>query len=90
MGWDFEYTAGRVMAQLTGEHVILQDDGSSHSMPDIRIEYADGRVGFGECWMDLDQHPMPRSPAVSPESGLRWPTRAAAGSGQLASTATSG
>jgi hypothetical protein len=41
------------MARLTGEYVVLQDDGSSAGMPDLRIEYADGRVGYGEVWRDV-------------------------------------
>lgn len=50
---DFEYSAARVIARLTGERVILQDDGSQDRMADIRIEYADGRRGYAEVWTDI-------------------------------------
>jgi hypothetical protein len=36
---DFEYAAARVIARLTGERVITQDDNSSPGIADIRIEY---------------------------------------------------
>jgi len=55
MSFDFEYMAANVLHRFTGEHVVLQDDGSSGAMPDIRIEYADGRVGYVEVWKDLDR-----------------------------------
>jgi hypothetical protein len=51
---DFEARAARVVARLTGERVILQDDGSSDGMVDIRIEHADGRIGYVEVWADVD------------------------------------
>lgn len=51
---DFELTAANVIWRFTGEHVVIQDDGSSDAMPDIRINYSDGRVGFVEVWKDLD------------------------------------
>lgn len=51
---DFEYMAARVMARLTGEVVILQDDGSQDAMADIRIEYAHRPVAYAEVWADVD------------------------------------
>jgi hypothetical protein len=33
---DFEATAGRVVTRLTGERLVIQDDNSRDSMPDIR------------------------------------------------------
>ena len=35
---DFEAQAGRVVARLTGERVLLQDDGSEDTMVDLRID----------------------------------------------------
>jgi len=40
--------AARVVARLTGETVTLQDDNSVDGMPDLRIDYGDGRVAYGE------------------------------------------
>jgi len=37
-----------------GERVLLIDDGSADSMPDIRIEYGNGRVGLVEVVLDMD------------------------------------
>lgn len=51
---DFESAAARVVARLTGERVILQDDGSQIGMADIRIDYADHRPGFVEVWADVN------------------------------------
>ena len=51
---DFEAMAARVVARLTGERVILQDDGSRNSMPDICIEYADHPPGYVEVSADID------------------------------------
>lgn len=53
---DVEYTAGRVIARLTGQSVILQDDGSQEMMPDIRIEYAGRPPGFVEVVTDIDSN----------------------------------
>ena len=53
---DFELAAGRVVARLTGEAVVLQDDGSENSMPDIRIDYADRSPAFAEVWIDIDSN----------------------------------
>ncbi|MGW3858394.1 hypothetical protein [Micromonospora arida] len=50
---DFEGAAARVVARLTGEYVVLQDDGSADGMPDLRIEYRDGRTAYGEITQDL-------------------------------------
>jgi len=52
---DFEFMAGRVVARLTGDRVVLQDDGSERAMPDVRIERADGRSGYLEVWTDTDE-----------------------------------
>lgn len=43
-----------MLARLTGERVVLQDDGSEDAMIDMRIVYADGRVGIVEAWTDTD------------------------------------
>jgi len=51
---DFEKGAARVVARYTGERVLLVDDGSSDSMPDVRIEYGDGRAGLVEVVLDMD------------------------------------
>jgi hypothetical protein len=52
---DFECLAARVVARLTGERVILEDDGSRDGMNDIRIEYADRRPGYVEVWTDIER-----------------------------------
>lgn len=51
---DFEQAAARVVARLTGERVVLQDDGSRDRMPDIRIEYTGSDPGYVEVWTDTD------------------------------------
>ena len=50
-----EWNAAHVVAHVTGERVILQDDGSQMRMPDIRIEHASGDVAYIEVWTDTDQ-----------------------------------
>jgi hypothetical protein len=50
---DFELSAARVVARLTSARVVLQDDNSQHAMPDIRIDYVDGRAGYVEVVTDL-------------------------------------
>lgn len=52
---DVEQMAARVVARLTGEEVTLQDDNSVEGMPDIRIDYKDGRIGYVEVTTDIDQ-----------------------------------
>jgi hypothetical protein len=52
---DFESAAARVVARLTGERVILQDDGSRDSMVDIRIEYTDRDPGYVEVLTDIGE-----------------------------------
>jgi hypothetical protein len=52
---DVEYKAARVIARLTGETVTLQDDNSTDGMPDIRIDYSDGRRGYVEVTTDIDR-----------------------------------
>jgi hypothetical protein len=51
---DFEGKAARVVARLTGERVVIQDDGSKPSMPDIRIEYAEKPAAYVEAVVDID------------------------------------
>jgi hypothetical protein len=51
---DFEGMAARVVARLTGEKVIIQDDGSRSAMPDIRIEYAAKPAAYVEAVVDID------------------------------------
>jgi len=51
---DFEKAAARVVARYTGEKVLLIDDGSADSIPDVRIEYGDGRLGLVEVVLDMD------------------------------------
>src|SRR5690242_7178583 len=55
---DFELAAARVVARSTGQRVILQDDNSSPSMVDLRIE-SDSEprndiVGYVEVVTDID------------------------------------
>lgn len=52
---DFEAKAARVVARLTGEEVTIQDDNTHDGMPDIRINYTDGRTGFVEVVTDIDR-----------------------------------
>lgn len=52
---DFEWSAARVVARLTGDRVVLQDDNSEPSMPDLRIDYSDGRCGYIEAVVDIDR-----------------------------------
>jgi hypothetical protein len=66
---DFEAMAARVVARLTGHKVILQDDGSSEGMPDIRIEYPDGSKGYAEVVMDYDASHGAMSAEVLKRSG---------------------
>ncbi|MBB2943292.1 hypothetical protein FB565_003005 [Actinoplanes lutulentus] len=51
---DFEYLAARVIARLTGERVVIQDDNSIQSMADVRIEYGDRPTAFVEIVSDVD------------------------------------
>ncbi len=51
---DFEYAAGRIVARLTGERVVLQDDGSRNRMVDIRIDYDGREPGYVEVTTDID------------------------------------
>jgi hypothetical protein len=51
---DFEAAAARVVARLTGERVILQDDGSRDGMVDIRVEYTDRAPTYVEVWTDIE------------------------------------
>jgi hypothetical protein len=51
---DFEGMAARVVARLTGERVIVQDDGSEPSMPDIRIDYGTKPAAYVEVVVDIE------------------------------------
>ncbi|MBM0259599.1 hypothetical protein JNW89_25705 [Micromonospora sp. 4G55] len=51
---DFELTAARVVARLTGERVVVQDDNSDRGMVDIRIDYRGRPPGYVEVVMDID------------------------------------
>lgn len=51
---DFEGMAARVVARLTGERVVIQDDGSRPAMPDFRIEYAAKPAAYVEAVVDMD------------------------------------
>jgi hypothetical protein len=52
---DFEWAAARVIARLTGERVVIQDDNHARSMTDIRIDYRDRPPGYAEVITDLDR-----------------------------------
>jgi len=48
--------AARILMHTLKVDVILQDDGSKHAMPDLMIEYRDGRPpGFAEVVADMSQ-----------------------------------
>jgi hypothetical protein len=51
---DFEGAAARVVARLTGNYVEIYDDGSSRSMPDLKIVDRSGKTAFGEVTQDVD------------------------------------
>lgn len=51
---DFEALAARVVARLTGERVVIQDDNSVQGMADLRIEYADRPTAYVEIVSDVD------------------------------------
>lgn len=63
---DFECRSANVVRRRTGARVILQDGNSRPRMPDLRIEYPDGTVGYGEAVTDTD-------PAYSEMSSALWP-----------------
>lgn len=52
---DFEHSAARVVARLTGVPVIVQDDGSRAGMADLRVEYPDRPAGYVEVWTDMEE-----------------------------------
>lgn len=62
---DFEGMAARVIARLTGERVIIQDDGSKPSMPDIRIEYAAKPAAYVEVVADINPSYAAMNRAIS-------------------------
>jgi hypothetical protein len=45
-----------VVVRLTGESVVIQDDGSRPAMPDIRIDYADKPPAYVEVVVDIDPY----------------------------------
>ena len=51
---DFEGMAARVVARLTGERVVIQDDGSKPAMADIRIDYTDKPAAYVEVVVDIE------------------------------------
>jgi hypothetical protein len=51
---DFEGMAARVVARITGECVVIQDDGSKPAMPDIRIDYAGRAPAYVEVVVDVE------------------------------------
>src|SRR5262245_46209017 len=52
---DAERAAARVVARLTGERVVIQDDNRVRGMADIRIEYSSGDIGYVEVVADVDE-----------------------------------
>ncbi len=87
---DVEYLAGRVVARLTGEHVVIQDNGSSDSMPDIRIDYADRPAGYVEVSVDIDRRYAAMSAAVAKQRHEQGYGFAAPGLGRVWWAWTSG
>lgn len=51
---DFEGMAARVIARLTGEQAVVQDDGTSDAVPDIRIERAGRPAAYSKVAAGLD------------------------------------
>ena len=51
---DFEFMAARVIARLTGERVVIQDDGSKPAMPDIRVNYVNKPPSYAEVVVDIE------------------------------------
>lgn len=51
---DFEAHAARIVARFSGERVLLQDDNSHPSMPDICLDYLDRPPAFVEVVVDVD------------------------------------
>jgi hypothetical protein len=52
---DFERIAANVVRRLSGADVYLQDDGSRHAMPDLRIVHRDGQLEYGEVITDYER-----------------------------------
>ncbi|MDG4833022.1 hypothetical protein O7627_27495 [Solwaraspora sp. WMMD1047] len=76
---DFELAAARVVARLTGERVVLQDDNSAPAMVDIRIDYPDRSPGYVEVVTDIDRSYAAMASAIrgqvqvpTPELGRVW------------------
>jgi hypothetical protein len=61
--------AARVIARLTGERVVIQDDGSKDSMADIRVDYADRPPAYVEVVIDLDHSYASMEAAIHKKSG---------------------
>ena len=61
--------AARVIARLTGERVVIQDDGSKAAMPDIQIDYVDKLPGFdpplSAAYPPSAEHVVPRDAPTS-------------------------
>jgi hypothetical protein len=76
---DFEMAAARVVARLTGERVVLQDDNTRPGMPDLRIEFTDRSPAFVEVVTDIDRE---YSPSFKPcEASRRFPPANSIGPG---------
>jgi hypothetical protein len=76
---DFELAAARVVARLSGERVVLQDDNSVAAMVDIRIDYGDRPPGYVEVVTDIDQAYSAMASAIrgqvqvpAPDLGRIW------------------
>jgi hypothetical protein len=70
---DFEWSAARVVARLTGEMVVLQDDNTEPGMVDVRIDHANGRPAFVEVWTDVEEGYAQMSAEVSKGSQILAP-----------------
>jgi hypothetical protein len=68
---DIEARAARVVARLTGENVTIQDDNSRDGIPDIRIEYLDGKVGLVEVVTDVNPHYAETVRQISRQNGAQ-------------------
>lgn len=76
---DLELAAARVIARLTGERVIIQDDNSAQHMADLRIDYHDRPPAFVEVVADVEpsyaqmtQLVLRDQEILAPELGRIW------------------
>lgn len=76
---DLEFAAARVIARLTGERVIIQDDNSAQHMVDLRIDYHARPPAFVEVVADVEpsyaqmtQLVFRDKEIVAPELGRIW------------------